>query len=118
MAATVVWVSPAAAEDPVRSLTRANALERMLAPQPRRSQILPVSKAEILAGLPKLTADERAEEQARLDELAGAVWLDGGELSDDDKSALDAALDDYGRNPDAGSSWPDVEARIRARLRR
>lgn len=62
-------------------------------------------------------AEELAEVQAKLDELAGEVWLDGGELTDADKSALDHTLADYQKHPDAGSSWAEVEARIRARLR-
>ena len=49
-----------------------------------------MSKAEIIEELPKLTTDELADVQARLDELAGEAWLDPGELSDADKSALDA----------------------------
>jgi hypothetical protein len=77
-----------------------------------------MSKAEILAELPKLTAEELAEVQARLDELAGESWLNGGELSDTDKVVLDAALAEYKKNPDGGSSWQEVEARIRAKLRR
>jgi len=77
-----------------------------------------MSKVEILAELPKLTAEELAEVQARLDELAGETWLDGGELTNTDKVALDAALAEYEKNPDAGSSWQEVEARIRAKLRR
>ena len=76
-----------------------------------------MSKAEILAELPKLKAEELAEVQAKLDELAGEQWLDDGELADADKAALDAALADYGKNPDAGSPWQEVEARIRAKLR-
>jgi hypothetical protein len=76
-----------------------------------------MSKAEILAELPKLTAEELAEVQARLDELAGETWLDGGELTDTDRVALDAALAEYKKDPDAGSSWQEVEARIRAKLR-
>jgi hypothetical protein len=76
-----------------------------------------MSKAEILAELPKLKAEELAEVQAKLDELAGEQWLDDGELADADKAALDAALVDYGKNPDAGSPWTEAEARIRAKLR-
>ena len=77
-----------------------------------------MSKAEIIAELHKLTTDELADVQARLDELAGEAWLDRGELSDADKSALDAALAEYQKNPEAGSSWQEVEARIKAKLRR
>lgn len=77
-----------------------------------------MSKTEILAELPNLTADELAEVQAELDQLAGETWLDNGELSDADKTALDAALADYRNSPDAGSTWPDVKARVQGRLRR
>lgn len=76
-----------------------------------------MSKAEILAELPNLKAEELAEVQAKLDELAGEVWLDGGELTDADKSALDAALAEYRANPDAGSPWQEVLPRIQAKLR-
>jgi putative addiction module component (TIGR02574 family) len=75
-----------------------------------------MGKAEILAELPRLQPDELAEVQAKLDELAGEIWHDGGELTDADKTVLDAALADYQKNPDAGSSWEDVKARIQAKL--
>jgi putative addiction module component (TIGR02574 family) len=76
-----------------------------------------MSKTEILAELPRLQPNELAEVQAKLDELAGESWLDRGELSQDDKAALDANLADYQRTPDAGSSWEEVKARIQAKLR-
>ena len=76
-----------------------------------------MSKAEILAELPKLKAEELAEVQAKLDELVGEVWLDEGELSDADKSTLDASLDAYLKDPNAGSTWEQVNARIQAKLR-
>ncbi|HVT88321.1 MAG TPA: hypothetical protein VHD56_05680 [Tepidisphaeraceae bacterium] len=76
-----------------------------------------MSKTEIIAELPKLSPAELAEVQAKLDELAGEVWLDDGELSDGDKSKLDAALHEYSKDSNAGSSWEEVEARIRAKLR-
>jgi hypothetical protein len=76
-----------------------------------------MSKTEILAELPKLKAEELAEVQAKLDELFGDVWLDDGELTDTDKRTLDAALADYRNNPDAGSPWEQVKARIQAKLR-
>jgi hypothetical protein len=60
-----------------------------------------MSKAEILAELPKLNPEDLAEVQAKLDELAGESWLDGGELSDADKAALESALSDYRNSPDA-----------------
>jgi len=76
-----------------------------------------MSKAEIIAELSRLDPSELAEVQARLDELAGDQWIDGGELSDTDKSDLDAALLDFQNNPDAGASWDEVKARIQAKLR-
>jgi hypothetical protein len=76
-----------------------------------------MSKTEILAELPKLRPEELAEVQAKLDELVGEVWLDGGELADTDKVALDEALAEYQKNPDAGSSWDEVKARIQSKLR-
>ena len=75
-----------------------------------------MSKAEIIAELPHLSAEERAEVQAKLDELAGEAWQDRGELSDADKQALDAALAEYEKSPDAGNSWDEVKARVQARL--
>jgi hypothetical protein len=76
-----------------------------------------MSKAEILAELPKLKTEELAEIQWKLDEIAGECWLDGGELTLADKAALDAALAEYQKDSDAGSTWQEVEARIRAKLR-
>jgi putative addiction module component (TIGR02574 family) len=76
-----------------------------------------MSNTEILAELPKLKPEELAEVQAKLDELTGEVWSDDADLNDSDKAALNAALDDYQRNPNAGSSWEEVEARIQAKLR-
>jgi hypothetical protein len=59
-----------------------------------------MGKVEIIAQLPQLSPDERAEVQAKLDELAGNQWQDRGELSDADKQLLDAALADYERPTD------------------
>jgi len=76
-----------------------------------------MSKTEILAELPKLKAEELAEVQAKLDELLGETWLDDGELSDADKSALNSTLASYQKDPNAGSTWEQVNARIQPRLR-
>jgi len=75
-----------------------------------------MSTAEILDQLPKLTLNELAQVQAKLDELAGEAWLDDGELSDAEKADLDAALAEYKKNPNSGSTWEEVEARIRERF--
>jgi putative addiction module component (TIGR02574 family) len=76
-----------------------------------------MSKTEILDELPKLTPDERREILARLLALDDTEWLDGGELSDEEKAILEARLDEYDKNPRTGSSWAEVQARIRAKLR-
>ena len=77
-----------------------------------------MSKAEILAELPRLRAEELAEVQAKLDELIGSGWQDRGELSDADKHELDVALADSEKAPDAGDAWKVVKARIEAKLNR
>ena len=73
-----------------------------------------MSKTEIIAELPRLSAQELSEVQAKLDELAGDAWQ--GELSDDDKNALDGSITAYQASPHSGSSWDDVKARIQAKL--
>ena len=76
-----------------------------------------MSTAEILEELAKLTPDERAEITAKIREIDGTEWLDP-ELTDEDKRILDERLAEYEKNPDAGSTWEEVEARIRAKLGR
>jgi len=75
-----------------------------------------MSKAEIIAQLPKLSPEDRAEVQAKLDELAGDAWQDRGELSEADKQSLNTTLAAYEKTPDAGSSWDQAKARIQAKL--
>ena len=75
-----------------------------------------MSVAEIIAKLPSLSATERLEVQAKLDELASDDWLDL-DMPQSHKDALDEALADYERSPDEGSSLEEVEARVRAKLK-
>jgi hypothetical protein len=75
-----------------------------------------MSKAEIIAELPRLSAAELAEVQASLDELAGENWHDHADLSETDKSVLNAALAEYQKNPDAGTPWDQVKARVQSKL--
>ena len=78
-----------------------------------------MSKVEIIEELPKLPPEARAEIQAKLDELAGDGWLDGDEpLTDEEKTLLETRLNAYEKNPDAGSSWEEVEVRLRAHFKR
>jgi hypothetical protein len=72
----------------------------------------------ILAELPNLKTDELVEAHAKLDGLISESWFDDGELSDADKTALDAALADYQKDPDSGSPWQEVKARIQGKLGR
>jgi hypothetical protein len=76
-----------------------------------------MSKAEILAELPHLKPSELAEVQAKIDELVGENWHPQADLTDADKSVLNAALDDYQKTPNAGSTWDGVKARVQSKLR-
>lgn len=67
-----------------------------------------MSKMEILDELPKLSYEDRLEIAAKIHEL------EGDELTDVEKAILDRELAEYEANPDAGSSWESVEARIRS----
>ena len=76
-----------------------------------------MSKTEILEELPNLTKLERQEIQLRLTELDAEDWQDDADpLTANEKALLDARLAAYANDPDAGSSWEEVENRIRARL--
>ena len=75
-----------------------------------------MSKAEIIEELPKLTPKERAEIQARLDELAGQGWLDNGELTDEEKRLIDSRLDECERNPSSFVPWEQAKTQIMANL--
>jgi putative addiction module component (TIGR02574 family) len=77
-----------------------------------------MSKAEILEELTELTPAERQEVRLKLTQIDGEEWLDTNEpLTDAEKALLEARLATYKKDPDAGSSWAEVEARIRARLK-
>ena len=76
-----------------------------------------MSKTEILEELPKLTKTERQEIRLRLAELDGDDWLDDDDpLTLQEKALLEARLAAYTKDPDAGSTWEEVESRIQARL--
>ena len=76
-----------------------------------------MSKVEILEELPRLTAQERQEIRRKLIELDDDEWLDADDpLTDEEKTLLEARLAAYEKDPDIGTSWDEVEARIHARL--
>jgi putative addiction module component (TIGR02574 family) len=71
-----------------------------------------MSKTEILAELPKLDVADRREIFDRVCEMEERDLLTGG-ATDEEKALLDRELEEYRRNPEAGSTWNEVEARIR-----
>ena len=78
-----------------------------------QSYILPVSKAEILSEIPKLSPAEREEILERLWELEEREMLNGGKPTAAEMVLLDRELKEYGSNPTAGSTLDEVEARLR-----
>ncbi len=76
-----------------------------------------MSKAELITEIRKLTPQERAEIRDMLDELDGERWLDGGELSPDQRQLLENRLEVLEKDSEAGSPWEEVKARIHAKLR-
>jgi putative addiction module component (TIGR02574 family) len=74
-----------------------------------------MSKTEILAELPKLAPEDRAEIQAKLEELAGVGWLDADDpLTDEQKALLEARLDDLGKHPEKSIPWSEAKAQLKA----
>jgi putative addiction module component (TIGR02574 family) len=71
-----------------------------------------MSKMEILAELPKLDMADRREIFDQLCEMEERDLLNGG-ATPEEKALLDRELEEYRRNPEAGSTWDEVEARVR-----
>ena len=69
-----------------------------------------MSKAEILAELPRLSAPERAE-------ILDCLWHleEAAGPTDREMTLLNEAQADYDANPTAGVPWREVEARLRVR---
>ena len=73
-------------------------------------------QSEILDELPRLTKTVRQEICLRLAELDSEEWVDDEDpLTVHKKALLDSRLAAYAKDPDAGSTWEEVEGRIRAR---
>jgi hypothetical protein len=73
-----------------------------------------VSKTEILDQLPKLDSMELREIRDRIWQIEEAELLSGrAKPSEEEKKMLDHELEDYSRNPIAGSSWEEVESRLK-----
>jgi putative addiction module component (TIGR02574 family) len=72
-----------------------------------------MSKAEILAELPKLKLADRREIFDRICEMEELELLHGSQPTAEERELLDRELEEYRKNPKAGSSWEEVEARLR-----
>ena len=72
-----------------------------------------MSKAEILNELPKLGLRERREIFERIGEMEEQDLLKGGEPTAEEKALLDRELEEFRKNPQAGSTWEEVETRLR-----
>ncbi len=78
-----------------------------------QTRFIPMSKAEILEQLPKLSSVELREICDRIWQLEEEQLLSGrANSSDEEKALLDSELDDYSRNREAGSSWGEVKSRL------
>jgi putative addiction module component (TIGR02574 family) len=71
-----------------------------------------MSKQDILDELPKLPADERRQILERLCEMQDQDVVQGIGITAEEKAMLDQELEEYRRNPGAGSSWEDVERKL------
>lgn len=72
-----------------------------------------MSKAELLEEFAKLTPAERSELWDALWSMEERQILGINAPTDDEKSLLDREWEDYQKNPQAGSSWSDVKAKLR-----
>jgi putative addiction module component (TIGR02574 family) len=76
-----------------------------------------MSKAEILAEIPKLTKEERHEIRLKLAEMDGDGWLDEDDpLTDAEKALLETRLEDMEKHPEKSIPWEEAEARLKARF--
>lgn len=73
-----------------------------------------MSKSEILEELPKLSSVELREIRDRIFQLEEEELLSGrAKPSNEEKALLDRELEDYSRDPNAGSSWQEVQSRLK-----
>jgi hypothetical protein len=79
-----------------------------------------MSKVEILAELPNLPPEDRAEIQSRIEELANegrSGWLDSDDpLTEQEKVLIDERLDDLEKHPENSISWSKAEAQLKTRF--
>ena len=73
-----------------------------------------MSKAEILAELPKLKAEERTQVFERLCELQERDLVEGHGPSAEEKRLLERALAEFERDGQRGEPWRDVLHRLQS----
>ena len=78
-----------------------------------------MSKAEIIAELPRLTKEERYEIRMKLAEIDGGGWLDDDDpLTEEEKRLVDARLREHEENPQSAISFEEFRARLDSKLGR
>ena len=77
-----------------------------------------MSKAEILAELPKLKPEERQELRLRLAELDSDDWLDERELSETERKLIEERFLDFEANPQTSIPWDEAKEKLRDLLKR
>jgi hypothetical protein len=77
-----------------------------------------MSKAEILAGLSRLTPEERQEVRSRLAELDQDEWLDDGLLTDTEKRLIEERFRELEANPELSIPWDEAKTRLTNRFSR
>lgn len=83
---------------------------------PKRYFLL-MSKAEIVAELPKLTPAERDEVRLKLAEMDGQDWLDEDDpLTESEKALLEARFAAHEADPATAIPWAEYQERLRRRL--
>jgi putative addiction module component (TIGR02574 family) len=76
-----------------------------------------MSKAEILAEIPKLTPEEREEIYLKIVELDSDEWLDTDDpLTDEQKELIEARIEAHEKNPHSAIPWEEFNARLKRRL--
>jgi hypothetical protein len=80
----------------------------------RGGNLSPMSKAEILAELPKLRPEERDQVFQRLCELQEGDILEGNPPDFAERKLLDEALVEFQRDGDPGTPWRTVLQRLRS----
>ena len=78
-----------------------------------------MSKADILAEIPKLTKEERFEIRVKLAEMDGGGWLDEDDpLTDDEKKLINARLAEHEANPQSAIPFEEFKAQMKEKFRR